>query len=523
MTEATRSPETDEASELARLATALAAVEAARDAALADAAAENRRLADLLAAGERDLAVALDRQAATAEILDAISRSPGRVEPVFDAILASALHLCESDTGTVHRLEPDGLHLAAIRDDGDPEFETHLRASSPYHAPARSMIGRAMAERRSQREIDCRDSEAYLARIPLAVACVEVGGFRSALWVPLLKGDEAVGVIIIFRREVRSFTDKQIELVEAFAAQAVIAVENARLFEQLRVARDRAEQTLEELQEAQRNLIQAEKMASLGRLTAGVAHEIKNPLNFVNNFAALSADLLDELRETAAPAFATLAGDARAEVEEIIGTLVGNMRKIVDHGKRADGIVKSMLAHSRDGGHERLTVDLNALIEEALGLAYHAARARDQNFNVALERDLDPALQRIPLVPQDITRVFLNLFDNGFYAANKRQHRDADPAFRPTLRVSARDEGTGVTIRIRDNGIGISPEARARLFEPFFTTKPTGEGTGLGLSISYEIVTAQHGGTVAVESEPGVFTEFTVTLPRRGGTGLAQE
>src|ERR1051325_10264821 len=281
-----------------------------------------------------------------------------------------------------------------------------------------------------------------------------------------------------------------------------------------RAARDAAEAALAELRTAQASLIHAEKMASLGQLTAGIAHEIKNPLNFVNNFAGLSVELLDELKETAAPGIAGLDENTRAEIDQTVEMLTGNLKKIAEHGKRADGIVKSMLAHSRGSSGERQSVDLNAVIEEALNLAYHGARAQDQAFNVTLQRDLDPSLARIELVPQDITRVFLNLFGNGFYAANKRRQHAEDAAFRPTLIVATRELGEAVEIRVRDNGIGISPEHRDKLFQPFFTTKPPGEGTGLGLSISYDIVTQEHGGTIAVNSEPGQFTEFTITLPR---------
>jgi signal transduction histidine kinase len=281
-----------------------------------------------------------------------------------------------------------------------------------------------------------------------------------------------------------------------------------------RSARDMAEAALRDLKVAQANLIQAEKMASLGQLTAGIAHEIKNPLNFVNNFANLSAELLDELKETTAPAVATLGEDKRAEVDETIEMLTSNLEKIVAHGRRADGIVKSMLEHSRGGTGERRTVDLNGLIEEALNLAYHGARAQDQTFNITLEREYGTSIAPIELVPQDITRVCLNLFGNGFYAATKR--RGAEPRFQPVLKVTTRELGDAVEIRVRDNGTGIPREVRDKLFQPFFTTKPTGEGTGLGLSISYDIVTQEHGGTIEVDSRVGEFTEFTVRLPRRG-------
>jgi signal transduction histidine kinase len=281
--------------------------------------------------------------------------------------------------------------------------------------------------------------------------------------------------------------------------------------ERLEGERKRAEA---EMRAAQANLIHSQKMAALGQLTAGIAHEIKNPLNFVNNFATLSVELLDELKDGTAPGLAKLDDSARAAAEETIELLTGNLEKIAEHGRRADGIVKSMLLHSRGGSGERQSVDINSLAEEALLLTYHGARAQDQNFNITLERDFDAAAAPLELVPQDITRVLLNLIGNGFYAAHKRKLQDVDAAFRPTLTVTTRDFGDAVEVRVRDNGTGVAPDLRDKLFQPFFTTKPTGEGTGLGLSISYDIVTQQHGGTIEVDSEPGSFTEFKIRLPR---------
>jgi PAS domain S-box-containing protein len=291
--------------------------------------------------------------------------------------------------------------------------------------------------------------------------------------------------------------------------------ERKRAEEEIHAARDAAETAYRDLKAAQASLVQAEKMASLGQLTAGIAHEIKNPLNFVNNFADLSVELLGELKEAAAPALAALDDDRRGDIDEVVGMLTGNLEKIAEHGRRADGIVRSMLDHSRGASGERRKVDLNALIEEALNLAYHGARAQDANFNITLDRNLDPAIAPIELAPQEITRVLLNLFGNGFYAADNRRHDGAGADFRPVLKVVTRDLGDVVEIRVRDNGAGIPPEIRDKLFQPFFTTKPTGEGTGLGLSISWDIVTQQHGGAITVDSEPGKFTEFTIHLPRR--------
>jgi len=298
--------------------------------------------------------------------------------------------------------------------------------------------------------------------------------------------------------------------------------ERKRSEAEIRAARDAAEAAYRDLKAAQASLIQAEKMASLGQLTAGIAHEIKNPLNFVNNFAGLSVELLDELKETAAPAINALADEKRAEIDETITMLTGNLERIAEHGRRADGIVRSMLEHSRGTSGERRSVDLNGLIEEALNLAYHGARAQDASFNITLERDFAEGIAPMGLVPQDITRVCLNLISNGFYATTKRQKEGGDPKFKPTLKVSTRDLDDAVEVQVRDNGVGIAPEIKDKLFQPFFTTKPTGEGTGLGLSISYDIVTQQHGGTIEVDSRFGEYTEFTVRLPRAHRTTMAE-
>jgi two-component system NtrC family sensor kinase len=291
--------------------------------------------------------------------------------------------------------------------------------------------------------------------------------------------------------------------------------ERKRAEEEIRAARDTAERALGELQAAQASLLHAQKMAALGQLTAGIAHEIKNPLNFVNNFAELSGELLLELKETTASAVAALGDDERAAVDEVVEMLRGNLDKIAEHGKRADGIVKSMLEHSRGVSGERRVVDLNALIEEALNLAYHGARAQDASFNITLERDFDRGLAPTELAPQEMTRVFLNLFGNGFYATAKRQRDGGGSEFQPTLKVATRDLGDAVEVRVRDNGAGIAPQIRDKLFQPFVTTKPTGEGTGLGLSIAWDIVTQQHGGAIEVDSRLGEFTEFTIRLPRQ--------
>ena len=338
---------------------------------------------------------------------------------------------------------------------------------------------------------------------------------RTLLAVPMLKEKELIGIIAIYRQEVRPFTDKQIALVTSFAAQAVIAIENTRLLDDCASAPTISAQSLEDLRTAQDRLVQTEKLASLGQLTAGIAHEIKNPLNFVNNFSAVSVELIDELQETLERVKAD--DKARAEITELTDTLRGNLDKIVQHGKRADSIVKNMLLHSREGSGEHRPVDINALVEEAVNLAYHGARAEKQGFNITLERSLDPAAGQVDLFPQEITRVLLNLISNGFYAATKRKGQADNDGYEPTLTAATKNLGDRVEIRIRDNGTGIPPEVKDKMFNPFFTTKPAGEGTGLGLSISHDIIVKQHSGSIEVDTEPGKFTEFRIVLPRGGG------
>ena len=285
---------------------------------------------------------------------------------------------------------------------------------------------------------------------------------------------------------------------------------------ELEQARDSAEIALGELEMAQDRLIQSEKLASLGQLTAGIAHEIKNPLNFVNNFSSLSTELIDELNDllgSVAMDTASIDTNIRAEIDELTQMLKRNLEKVVLHGKRANSIVKNMLLHSREGVGERRPADINAIVEESLNLAYHGARAEKSGFSITLERDLDPSAGIIDLYPQEITRALLNLISNGFYAANKRKEA-GNGGFEPSLTAITKNLGNMVEIRIRDNGTGIPTDVREKMFNPFFTTKPAGEGTGLGLSLSHDIVVKQHGGKIEVDTEPGQFTEFIITLPR---------
>jgi two-component system NtrC family sensor kinase len=338
------------------------------------------------------------------------------------------------------------------------------------------------------------------------------GGHRTILSVPLLREGESIGAIVLRRIEVHPFSDKQIALLQTFADQAVIAIGNVRLFEQVQARTKELAASLEDLRTAQDRLVQTQKLASLGQLTAGIAHEIKNPLNFVNNFSALSNELIDELSAALKPV--ALDDQKREELDELTQMLKGNLEKVVQHGKRADSIVKNMLLHSREGSGEYRPADINALLDESLNLAYHGARAEKSGFNITLQRDFDVEAGAIEMFPQEITRAFLNLISNGFYAATRRKTENGDSSFEPILRATTKNLGRTVEIRIRDNGTGIPPEVKEKIFNPFFTTKPAGEGTGLGLSMSHDIIVKQHGGRIDVETEPGQFTEFKIVLPR---------
>ena len=337
------------------------------------------------------------------------------------------------------------------------------------------------------------------------------GNPRTFLGVPLLREGNPVGALVLLRRTMRPFTDKQVELVTNFADQAVIAIENVRLFDEVQARTKELAASLDDLRTAQDRLVQTEKLASLGQLTAGIAHEIKNPLNFVNKFSALSAELTDELNDLLKSA--ALTDNIRAKVDELTKMLKDNLEKVVQHGKRADSIVKNMLQHSREGSGEHRPADINAIVDESLNLAYHGARAEKADFSIALQRDLDPSVGMADVYPQEITRVLLNLISNGFYATTKRKAVAGD-GFVPMLSATTKNLGDKVEIRIRDNGTGIPEEIKEKIFNPFFTTKPSGEGTGLGLSMSHDIIVKQHGGSIEVETEPGLFTEFKVVLPR---------
>jgi two-component system, NtrC family, sensor kinase len=471
-------------------------------------AIENARLLNELRQRTDDLTEALEQQTATSDVLRVISSSPTNVQPVFDAIAESAVRLCDGQFSFVLRFDGKVMDFASccgLSAEGLDAFHSILpMPASEYTAAGRAVVRRAVVE--------ISDVEADPSYGAQGRGLAKAVNYRSIAAVPLLHEGNPIGAIAVARANAGSFPKRQIVLLQAFADQAVIAIANVRLFDEVQARTRELAKSLDDLRTTQDRLVQTQKLASLGQLTAGIAHEIKNPLNFVNNFSGLSSELIDELQEALGDV--SLIEKRHDEITELMNTLRGNLDKVIQHGKRADAIVKNMLQHSREGSGEHGPVDINALVEECLSLAWHGARAEKQGFAITRKQSFDPSAGEVDVFPQDITRALLNLISNGFYAATKRNTELNGGDYEPTLTASTKNLGDRVEIRIRDNGTGIPPDVKEKMFNPFFTTKPTGEGTGLGLSISHDIIVKQHAGSIDVDTQPGEFTEIIVTLPR---------
>jgi signal transduction histidine kinase len=461
-------------------------------------AIENVRLLDELRQRTNELGRSVEELRALGEVSQAVN-STIELETVLSTIVAKAVQLSGTEAGAIYAYD-------------DRQREFHLRATygmdqELINALTQQRIGldepnvaQAIAQTEPIQFADLRnEASSEINEITLRA------GYRARLMTVLKRGTDVVGLLVVRRRAPGSFPQNTVDLIKTFAAQSAVAIENARLFRDVEVS-------LQDLRTTQDRLVQTQKLASLGQLTAGIAHEIKNPLNFVNNFSGVSVEMIDELRE--ALEGIKVAPEARAAIAELTDTLRDNLNKIVQHGKRADAIVKNMLLHSREGSGEHRPIDVNALVEESLNLAYHGARAENQSFKINMERSLDPAAGQVDVYPQEITRALLNLISNGFYAATKRKGQDNSDTYEPALTATTKNLGDKVEIRIRDNGTGIPPEVKEKMFNPFFTTKPAGEGTGLGLSITHDIIVKQHSGSIEVDTQPGEFAEIRIILPR---------
>src|SRR5882762_2721530 len=479
-------------------------------------ATENVRLFEEIQARTSELSQSVDELRALGEVSRAVN-STVDLMVVLNTIVAKATQLSGTEAGAIYVFDQTVQEFQLRATYGMDDAIISEIKDRHIHI-GETVVGKAVEQRIPIQIPDIHND----LNSPVLDIIVRAG-FRALLIVPLLGGDRTVGALVVRRKKPGEFPKHTVDLLQTFAAQSVLAIQNARLFESVEARTRELAVSLEELSTAQDRLVQTQKLASLGQLTAGIAHDIKNPLNFINNFSALSAELVDELGDVLKAA--ALSKQMREETNELTHMLKGNLEKVVQHGKRADSIVKNMLLHSREGSGERRSVELNALVEDSLNLAYHGARAENQEFKIKLERSFDSTAGQVDLFPQEITRVLLNLISNGFYAATKRKAETGPDGYEPTLTAVTRNLGDSIEIRIRDNGGGIPPEVKEKIFNPFFTTKPPGEGTGLGLSLSYDIIVRQHAGSIEADTQPGEFTEFRVILPRaatfsiKGGAG----
>jgi two-component system, NtrC family, sensor kinase len=453
-----------------------------------------------------ELRESLQHQTATSEILASISGAITDTKPVFDAIVRNLLRLFGTCFATIQLLHDGIVEMSGVGGESGVEklMGLYPRPLDDTTAGGQAMLSRQVVQ------------FSPIVGNPLApLAAQQIARevyYNSIIAAPMIRQDKVIGAIICAHRDQRVFNEKEVALIKAFADQAVIAIENVRLFDELQGRTRELVASLDDLRTTQDRLVQTQKLALLGQLTAGIAHEIKNPLNFVNNFSSISAELIDELKDTLKGI--SLDDKARTDIDELTNTLKSNFDKVVHHGRRADSIVKNMLQHSREGSGEHRVIDINALVEESLNPAWHGARAETQGFEIKLKQSFDTSAGAADVFPQDIRRALLNVISNGFYAATRRGAESNGHDYEPTLTASTKNLGDRVEIRIRDNGTGMTPDAKEKMFIPFFTTKPTGEGTGLGLSISHDVIVKQHGGSIDVDTQFGEFTEIRILLPR---------
>ena len=453
-----------------------------------------------------ELGEALQQQTATADVLKVISRSAFDLKTVLDALAATATRVCEADKGCIMRRDGDLYKFTANFGFSDALVE--YANEHPLRAGSDSATARAAQEGRTVHIPDVLADPDYAAS-----GYQKLAGYRTMLAVPLLREGAPIGVFILTRPEVKPFTQKQIELVETFADQAGIAIENVRLFEEVQARTRELSRSLEDLRTAQDRLVQTEKLASLG--SSPPASRTRSRTRSTSSTISHRCRANSSTNSARCSRTRRSTRSAATRSSELTGLLKGNLDKVVQHGKRADSIVKNMLLHSREGSGEHRPVDINAVVEESLNLAYHGARAEKQGFNITLERAFDPDAGDVDLYPAgdharpaqpDLQRLL----------CDREAWRRGATAPR-TSRCSRHRPGTSATAS-RSGSATTAPASRPtckeKMFNPFFTTKPAGEGTGLGLSLSHDIVVKQHAGTIEVDTEPGAFTEFRIVLPR---------
>src|SRR5262245_54991248 len=508
-------------------------------------AIENVRLFEAEQQRTRELSESLDQQTATSEVLRVISNSPGELEPVFQTILSNATRLCEAKFGTLYRYD-GGTFYPVTFHKVPPSFADFLRQRGSFVPPPGTPIDRLL---RTRDVVRTADDSAEETPSPSAL----LAGAKSHVAVPMFKDGELTGAIVIYRMEVRPFTDKQVELVTNFAAQAVIAIENTRLLNELRESLEQQTATSEvlkiissspsdlkpvfhsmlensvricEAKFGQMFLCEGDKVRAVATLDvpAALVQEDERRGAFqpsaegglVRAIRTKKVLHIDDLMSEQPSLPVVKLGGARSYIavpmlkeSDVVGVIVIYRQEVRPFtGKQVD-LVKNFAASG-----EHRVIDVNALVEESLNLPWHGARAETKGFEIRLKQSFDPSAGEADVFPQDIRRALLNVISNGFYAATKRRAETDGADYEPTLTASTKNLGYRVEIRIGDNGSGMTPEVKEKMFIPFFTTKPTGEGTGLGLSISHDIIVKQHGGSIEVETRPGEFTEIRVILPR---------